>query len=132
MPDAKPIPNGANWHESKWLSMPLLKPVPLIWTAIEQTRMIGLMYHDKERIVEPHDHGVLKGSVQLLGYQTGGASSRRLPNWLLMKTDEIVNLELLDQTFPGGRPTATGNHIRWDKLFIRVKPASERWRTGSQ
>jgi len=111
--------------------MPQFKPVPLIWTAIEQTRMIRLMYHDKERILEPHDHGVLKGSVQLLSYQTDGSSSRPLPNWLLTKTDEIVDLELLDQTFPGGRPTATGNHIRWDKLFIRVKPAGERRRTGS-
>jgi hypothetical protein len=111
--------------------MPLLGPVPKIQIAIDQARMLRLMYHDKERILEPHDHGILNGSVQLLGYQTGGASSRRLPNWLLMKTDEIVNLELLDQTFPGGRPTATGNHIRWDKLFIRVKPAGEGWRTGS-
>jgi hypothetical protein len=48
-----------------------------------------------------------------------------------MKTAEIINLELLDQTFPGGRPTPTGNHIKWDKLFIRVKPGSERTQTGS-
>lgn len=105
--------------------MPLLEPVPLIRTAIEQTRMLRLLYHNKERILEPHDHGILNGSVQLLGYQTAGASSRPLPNWLLMKADEIADLELLDQTFPGGRPTATGNHIRWDKLFIRVKPSAE-------
>jgi hypothetical protein len=103
----------------------MLEPVPQICTAIEQTRMIRLSYHGKERIVEPHDHGVLNGSVQLLGYQVAGASARRLPNWLLMKTDEIVNLKLLDQTFPGGRPTSTGNHIKWDKLFIRVKPATQ-------
>ena len=104
--------------------MPLIKPVPEIRTAIEQARMLRLIYHDKQRILEPHDHGILNGSVQLLGYQTGGASSRPLPNWLLMKTDQIVNLELLDQTFPGGRPTATGNHIKWNELFIRVKPAT--------
>jgi hypothetical protein len=41
-----------------------------------------------------------------------------------MKTAEIINLELLDQTFRGGRPTPTGNHIKWDRLFIRVKPAT--------
>ena len=111
--------------------MPLLEPVLKIWTAIEQTRMLRLMYHDKERILEPHDHGILNGSVQLLGYQTAGKSSRRLPNWLLMKTDEIIDLQLLDQTFPGGRPTTTGNHIRWDKLFIRVKPAAQRPRDDS-
>jgi hypothetical protein len=101
----------------------LLQPVPLIWWAIEQTRMIRLIYHGKERIAEPHDHGVLNGSVQLLSFQTGGASSRPLPNWLLTKTDEIIDLEPLDQTFPGGRPTTTGRQIRWNKLFIRVKPA---------
>jgi len=88
--------------------------------------MIRLIYHHKERVLEPHDHGILNGSVQLLGYQVAGSSSRPLPNWLLMKTDEITDLELLDQTFPGGRPTAIGNHIKWDKLFIRVKPARMR------
>jgi hypothetical protein len=104
--------------------MSLLKPVPLIWTAIEQTRMIRLVYHDKERILEPHDHGILNGSVQLLGYQTAGASGRPIPNWVLMKTDEISDLILLDQTFLGGRPTSKGKHIKWDVLFIRVKSAS--------
>ena len=111
--------------------MPLLEPVPLIWTAIDQTQLIRLIHHDKERVLEPHDHGILNGSVQLLGYQIAGKSSRRLPNWLLMKTDKIADLELLDQTFPGRRPTATGNHIKWDKLFIRVKAASEGRRTRS-
>ena len=112
--------------------MSLLQPVPSIWTAIEQTRMIRLIYHHKERILEPHDHGILNSSVQLLGYQVAGSSSRPLPNWLLMKADEIAELELLDQTFPGGRPTSTGNHIKWDKLFIRVKPAAVHLRAGSQ
>lgn len=106
--------------------MRLLEPVPRIVQAIEQARMIRLMYHDKERIVEPHDHGILNGSVQLLGYQTAGSSSRRIPNWLLMKTDEISDLTWLDETFPGGRPTSRGQHIQWDVLFIRVKPGGER------
>jgi hypothetical protein len=61
-----------------WVS--LLQPVPLIWTAIEQMRMIRLKYHGKQRILGPHDHGILNGSVQLLGYQTEGASSRLIPN----------------------------------------------------
>ena len=104
----------------------LLQPNPLLWTAIEHKRIIRLIYHSKNRIVEPHDHGVLNGSVQLLGYQVGGFSSRPLPNWLLMKTDEATELELLERTFPGGRPTIAGNHIHWDQLFIRVKPATKR------
>ncbi len=103
--------------------MLLLQPNPLLWTAIEHKRMIRLTYHRKSRILEPHDYGILNGSVQLLAYQVGGSSSRPLPNWVLMKANEIENLDLLDQTFPGGRPTASGKHLKWDKLFIRVTPA---------
>ena len=103
----------------------LLQPNRQIWTAIEQRRMIRVVYHDKERIVEPHDHGILNGSVQLLAYQVDGSSSRPLPNWLLMKVNEIAGLTMLAQTFPGGRPTGSGKHVKWDKFFIRVKPADE-------
>ena len=110
----------------------MLQPHPLIWTATENMRMIRFFYHGKERVAEPHDHGILNGAVQLLSWQVAGQSSRSLPNWLLTKIDEITDLELLDQTFPGGRPTASGKHIQWDVLFIRVKPASNHLKAGSQ
>jgi putative DNA-invertase from lambdoid prophage Rac len=102
----------------KWLWM-LLQPNPLLWRAIEDRRMIRLLYHRRNRILEPHDHGILNGSVQLLAYQVGGSSSRPLPNWILMKANEIADIELLDQFFPGGRPTASGKHLKWNKLFIK-------------
>src|SRR3954463_1924152 len=68
----------------------LLQPHPLLWTAIENTRMIRFVYDGKDRIAEPHDHGILKGSVQLLSWQVAGRSSRPLPNWLLAKVDESL------------------------------------------
>jgi hypothetical protein len=102
----------------------MFQPDPRLWQAIEHRRMIRLVYHGKERLVEPHDHGVLNGALQLLGYQTAGSSSRPLPNWILMKLNEMEKLELLGQTFAGGRPTASGKHLRWDALFIRVQPAA--------
>ena len=111
--------------------MLLLQPNPLLWTAIEHRRMIRLLYHGRDRILEPHDYGILNGSVQLLAYQIGGSSSRPLPNWILMKANEIAGLELLDQIFPGGRPTASGKHLKWNTLFIRVKPATDHNRAGS-
>ena len=111
--------------------MLLLQPNPLLWTAIEHRRMIRLVYHGRHRILEPHDHGILNGSLQLLAYQVRGSSSRPLPNWVLMKTNEITDLEVLDQSFPGGRPTASGKHLKWDKLFIRVKPDVDRPQAGS-
>jgi hypothetical protein len=101
----------------------MFQPDPLLWQAIERRRMIRLRYHRKERFVEPHDHGVLNSAVQLLGYQIAGSSSRPLPNWILMKVDEMADLEMLEKTFAGGRPTASGKHVRWDILFIRVQPA---------
>ena len=64
--------------------------------------MVRFHYHGKDRLVEPHDHGILKGSVQLLSWQVAGSSSRPLPNWLLTKVDEMADLVLLDQTFRAG------------------------------
>jgi hypothetical protein len=91
-------------------------------TAITETRLIRLRYLGRERIVEPHDYGEHKGSVKLLAYQVGGSSSGRLPNWRWMEVQQISDAQLLDQTFAGGRPVASGKHHEWDKLFIRVKP----------
>jgi hypothetical protein len=110
----------------------LPQPNPLLWRAIEDRRMIRLLYHRRNRILEPHDHGILNGSVQLLAYQVGGSSSRPLPNWILMNANEIVDLELLDQSFPGGRSTASGKHLKWNKLFIRVKPSTDHLQAGAE
>jgi hypothetical protein len=38
-----------------------------------------------------------------------------------MKEDEMADLKLSEKTFPGGRPTSSGKHLRWDILFIRVQ-----------
>jgi hypothetical protein len=98
---------------------------PLLCMAIEQRRLLRLHYRDKERIIEPHDYGIHNGSAKLLGYQVGGASSHKLPNWRWMETDLISDIQLLERTFPGGRPTPSGKHHKWDELFIRVRPADK-------
>ena len=98
---------------------------PLLWTAIERRRLLRLRYQGKERIVEPHDYGVHNGIVKLFTYQVGGDSRRRLPNWRWIETHLASDIQLLDQTFPGGRPTKSGKHHKWDRLFIRVKPAGQ-------
>lgn len=95
---------------------------PLIWAAIEQKRLLRFHHKNRERIVEPHDYGIHKGLIKLFGYQVGGSSSQKLPNWRWAEQDLISDIQLLDRTFPGGRPTKSGKHHKWDKLFIRVKP----------
>ncbi len=96
---------------------------PLIWAAIEEKRLLRFRYKNRERIVEPHDYGVHNGVIKLFGYQVGGSSSQKLPNWRWAEQDLISDIQLLYRTFPGGRPTKSGKHHKWDKLFIRVKPA---------
>jgi hypothetical protein len=91
---------------------------PLLWQAIEQTRLIRLSYKSRERIVEPHDYGIHNGTVKLFAYQVGGSSSHKLPAWRWMEEDLIFDIHLLDRTFAGGRPTPSGKHHQWDKLFI--------------
>jgi hypothetical protein len=100
--------------------------------AIEHRRMIRVIYHGKLRIAEPHDHGILNGCVQLPAWQVDGSSSLPLPNRLLMKVDDITDMHILPETFPGGRPTAFGKHVKWDKLFIRVKPSEKAGDTSAQ
>jgi hypothetical protein len=94
----------------------------LLLTAISEKRLIRLRYRGRDRIVEPHDYGIHNGAAKLLAYQVGGSSSGKLPNWRWMETEQISELTLLDQTFPGGRSAPAGKHHQWDKLFIRVKP----------
>ena len=97
----------------------------LLRTAIEQTRLLRLRYRSKGRIVEPHDYGVHKGVIKLFTWQIAGSSTRPLPGWRWMEIDQISGAGMLDQTFPGGRPTPSGKHHKWDILFIRVKPAKK-------
>ena len=98
---------------------------PLLWKAIDETRMIRLRYKGRERIVEPHDYGVRNGKMMLLAYQVAGSSSHPLPAWRWMEEELISDIELLNRTFAGGRGAPTGEHHRWEKLFIRVKPAGK-------
>ena len=44
---------------------------PLIWTAIEQKRLLRFRYKNRERIVEPHDYGIHKGADQALRVPSG-------------------------------------------------------------
>jgi hypothetical protein len=87
------------------------------------TCLLRFRHKNRERIVEPHDYGIHKGVIKLFGYQVAGSSSRKLPTWRWAEQDLMSDIQMLDRTFPGGRPTKSGKHHKWDKLFIRVKPS---------
>ena len=89
--------------------------------------MIRLRYLNRDRIVEPHDYGEHNGTIKLLTYQVGGSSGRPLPNWRWIEVEQIADLHLLDQTFPGGRHNPRRpNTTSGNKLFIKVKPADQK------
>jgi hypothetical protein len=99
---------------------------PLLWKAINEARLIRVLYKNRDRILEPHDYGIHNGTAKLFGYQIAGSSSQKLPNWRWMEESLISDIQLLKRTFPAGRPAPSGKHHKWDRLFIRVKPSSKK------
>jgi hypothetical protein len=96
-----------------------------LWSAIHDRKLVRLRYKDKERVVEPHDYGIHHGVPKLLAFQLVDSSSAKPPNWRWLETDLITDLQVLEQTFPGGRSTPSGSHHSWDRLFIRVEPSAK-------
>jgi predicted DNA-binding transcriptional regulator YafY len=91
----------------------------LLYGAIQNKRLIRFRYKDKERIVEPHDYGILKEITRLLSWQVGGQSGSRLPGWRWFDVTDIRDVEVLERSFPGNREVS-GKHHQWDQIFIRV------------
>jgi hypothetical protein len=102
------------------------EPDPMLYGAIEKKRLIRFNYKGKERIVEPHDYGIQNGIVRLHCWQVAGRSNGRLPGWRLFDVKDMQNYEILDRHFPGNREIASGQHHRWDKIFIRVAPPTKK------
>jgi predicted DNA-binding transcriptional regulator YafY len=90
--------------------------------AIQTKHLLRFRYKNQERIVEPHDYGVQNGSVRLFCYQVGGRSSGKLPGWRMLNVSEILDCQILDQTFGGNRETPTGAHHYWSEIYVRVAP----------
>lgn len=93
----------------------------MILTAIHARRVLRFKYHDKDRIVEPQDYGIQKGTAYLFTYQIAGeSSSSRLPDWRKFAVLSMSSVELLDESFPGSRSVPSQKHQEWDALFARV------------
>ena len=93
----------------------------LLRTAINERRLLKIVYHGKLRTVEPHDYGIQNQTVKLLVYQLVGESTGGRPNWRLMEVDQIESVRLSDRTFSGGRGPSGKPH-KWEQIFARVEP----------
>jgi hypothetical protein len=97
----------------------------LVYGAIERKRLIRFSYKSKERIVEPHDYGIQRSIARLLSWQIAGQSSSRLPGWRWFDVADMRGIEVLDIAFAGNREVS-GQHHKWDQIFIRVAPPEKR------
>jgi len=94
----------------------------LIKTAITNKQLLEFDYHSHHRITEPHKYGEKDSKYAILVYQIrGGSSSGGIPEWRRMFLNEISNMKILDETFPGKRPNSSGKHSSFDRTILIVK-----------
>ena len=91
--------------------------------AIRKKRLIEFTYKSGGvRIAEPHDYGIRKGIERLLAFQLSGESrTGSEPGWRDLHLEDIHNLRVLEQRFPGSRGDSSQTHRTWDVLFARVE-----------
>jgi hypothetical protein len=99
----------------------------IILNAIAQHQLLGFRYGGFHRIVEPYLLGVYKTKVQLLCYQIGGeSSSGKIPEWRRMNVEEITELQPLNGSFMGTRPTKGLSKSPFDRLLTPIMLPVER------
>ena len=89
--------------------------------AIAEKRLLDVRYKGADRLAEPHDYGVIDGTVRLLVFQLRGpASGRGAVGWRLLDVVKIESCVVTDETFAGSRGSAHQNHYQWERLYARV------------
>jgi hypothetical protein len=95
--------------------------------AIAGRRLVSFVLDGCPRIAEPHDYGLVAGVSRLFFYQVGGESrSGRPVGWRWGQLSKMSALKILDETFPGSRPTPSGRHQHWDKIIASVSVRAPR------
>ena len=89
--------------------------------AIETKKMLQFNYHGYERIVEPHVYGTKNGKDALQSYQVSGkSSSGGLPQWRRFFLDDLHDIKILNESFPGKRDYPSGIHSSFDNIIKLV------------
>jgi len=99
----------------------------IIYTAIKEMRLLNFTYNDCHRVVEPHRYGISDSGNELLRcYQIrGNSSSGKVPAWLLLTVEKIMNLTLCQETFPKPRDGYTKDDKAMSTIFCELeKPHS--------
>lgn len=95
----------------------------IVRAAIAGRRLVGLTYHGRRRVAEPHDYGVVNGTTRLLVFQLrdeAKGDGDRARGWRLLDVEKIGTCEMLAETFAGSRGAAHQRHREWDVVYARV------------
>jgi hypothetical protein len=93
--------------------------------AIREKRLIRLHYDGTgPRTVEPHVLGTRgpKGLLQVHAFQLTNTSKPSRPSWRFFALEEIANLEILTDHFPGRRNDGNYSHVKWAHVVAIVDP----------
>jgi hypothetical protein len=90
--------------------------------AIAGRRVIRFTYNGRERIVEPHAHGITVEGVEVLsGYQSAGYSaSGPVPGWRTFHVEKMGVVEDAGIGFAGPRPDYNPAKLRIAVLCCRL------------
>lgn len=67
----------------------------ILCRAVNDKKCVTAVYKDQQRLFAPHCVGTGKNNeMNVFGYQYGGASSGKLPNWRCFRVDELDNVEI--------------------------------------
>ena len=93
----------------------------LLHDAIDKHRVVQFVYDRHVRIAEPHVLGLKNGRLQILTWQIGGRTSGgQIPDWRRFFVNELSQLEMTNETFPGPRLTR-GRHSAFDRQIAVVR-----------
>ena len=90
----------------------------IICDAIHNRHVLKFTYHGHPRIVEPHAYGLSQAENEVIRcYQTGGTSrSGKVPDWRLMRVDQIESLTMTEKHFVGER----SGYVKGDKGMFTI------------
>lgn len=92
----------------------------IIQQAIQHKWIVTFFYGGEHRTCEPHVLGIANGRLQVLCWQeTGGSSRGGIPEWRRFDLQEMLNLQMTREKFPGARPVPHPHSI-WDQVILTV------------
>lgn len=88
--------------------------------ATRERLVVEFNYNDMHRVVQPHLLGEATKGIALSGYQTDGASTRTVPDWVFCYVDDMRNLVVTAKTFTPHAEFSPDTDKRFTEVIARA------------